>query len=441
MKKIGIIGTGYVGLVTGTCFAELGNSVVCLDNDQRKIDVLRRGEAPFFEPQLLEMIVRNQHAGRLSFSSDVEAGVKASDIIFIAVGTPMGEDGNADLSAVRAVAATIGRALNGPKIVVSKSTVPVETGELVSSIIAENCGEHYQVDVVSNPEFLREGSAVADFMQPDRIVVGTGSAEAEAVMRDLYAPLDAPFVVTNVRTSEMIKYAANAFLATKISFMNEIANICELVDVDVKAVGRGIGFDHRIGTQFMSPGIGYGGSCFPKDVRALEKIAHGRNYDATILRSVEAVNRAQIQRTYTKIEKALGGSVEGKSIGVLGLAFKPNTDDVRESPPIHLIDLFLAAGASVRAHDPIARESARAKTLGEITYCDQLYEAIDEVDVLLLATEWNEYKNIDFRMVRKLMRGNVVFDGRNIFDPEKVVAEGLRYIGVGRSKNPSLVPA
>ncbi len=440
MKQIAIIGTGYVGLVTGTCFAELGNSVVCLDNDAQKIAVLKRGEAPFFEPQLLEMIVRNQHAGRLSFSNDVEAGVRNSEIVFIAVGTPMGADGNADLSAVRAVAATIGRALNGPKIVVSKSTVPVETGEMVSSIIAENASESHQVDVVSNPEFLREGSAVSDFMQPDRIVVGTGSQQAEAVMRDLYAPLDAPFVVTNVRTSEMIKYAANAFLATKISFMNEIANICELVDVDVKAVGRGIGFDHRIGTQFMSPGIGYGGSCFPKDVRALEKIADGRSYDATLLRSVETVNRGQIQRTFGKIEKALGGSVSGKSIGVLGLAFKPNTDDVREAPALHVIDLLIKAGASVRAHDPIAVEPAKREAGNTIAYCDQLYEAIDEVDVLLLATEWNEYKNIDFRMVRKLMRGNVVFDGRNIFDPEKVVAEGLRYIGVGRAKEPALVP-
>jgi UDPglucose 6-dehydrogenase len=437
MRQIAIIGTGYVGLVTGTCFAELGNTVVCLDNDERKIGVLRRGQAPFFEPQLLEMIVRNQHAGRLSFSSDVEAGVQASEIIFIAVGTPMSDDGNADLSAVRSVAATIGRALNGPKIVVSKSTVPVETGELVSAIIAENAVGEHQVDVVSNPEFLREGSAVSDFMQPDRIVVGTSSAQAEAVMRDLYAALDAPFVITDVRTSEMIKYAANAFLATKISFMNEIANICELVDVDVKSVGRGIGFDHRIGTQFMNPGIGYGGSCFPKDVRALEKIADGRNYDATLLRSVETVNRGQIKRTFAKIEQALGGSVDGKTVGVLGLAFKPNTDDVREAPAIHLIDLLVRSGATVNAHDPIAIDGARAEAGDDITYCVQMYEAINECDVLLLATEWNEYKNIDFRMVRKLMRGNVVFDGRNIFDPEKVVGEGLRYIGVGRSKEPS----
>jgi UDPglucose 6-dehydrogenase len=407
----------------------------------RKISALKRGEPPFFEPQLMEMVVRNQHAGRLSFSNDVEQGVRDSEIIFIAVGTPMGADGNADLAAVRAVAATIGRALNGPKIVVSKSTVPVETGEMVSSIIAENSSEYFHVDVVSNPEFLREGSAVADFMKPDRVVVGTNSAAAVAAMRDLYAPLDAPIVVTDVRTSEMIKYAANAFLATKISFMNEIANICELVNVDVKAVGRGIGFDHRIGTQFMSPGIGYGGSCFPKDVRALEQIAHSRHYDAALLRSVEAVNRAQINRTFEKIESALGGSVQDKTIGVLGLAFKPNTDDVREAPALHLIDRFIKAGASVFAHDPIAMEAAGTHYGNGITYCAQLYEAVHECDMLLLATEWNEYKNIDFRLVRKLMRGTVVFDGRNIFDPDKVVAHGLRYIGVGRSKEPAFVHA
>ena len=259
MRDIAIIGTGYVGLVTGTCFAELGHQVVCLDNDQSKIDRLGHGELPFFEPSLLEMVLRNQQAQRLSFSSDIHAGIQSAEIIFIAVGTPMGADGNADLGAVRAVAREIGRALNGPKIVVSKSTVPVETGELISSIIKEHSAEKHQVMVVSNPEFLREGSAVSDFMQPDRIVIGTSDAEAERAMRDLYASLDAPFVVTDVRTSEMIKYAANAFLATKISFINEIANICELVGVDVKAVGRGIGFDHRIGTQFLNPGIGYGG--------------------------------------------------------------------------------------------------------------------------------------------------------------------------------------
>jgi UDPglucose 6-dehydrogenase len=440
MKRIAVIGTGYVGLVTGTCFAELGNTVICLDNDERKIDTLRAGQAPFYEPQMLEMIVRNQHAGRLTFSSDVASGVRDSEIIFIAVGTPMGDDGHADLSAVRAVAKAIGQALNGPKIVVSKSTVPVETGELVSSIISENSTESYQVDVVSNPEFLREGSAVSDFMQPDRVVIGTSSTDAEAVMRDLYRSLDAPMVVTNVRTSEMIKYAANAFLATKISFMNEIANICELVDVDVKAVGKGIGFDHRIGTQFMNPGIGYGGSCFPKDVRALEKIAAGRHYDASLLRAVEVINKQQIGFTFAKLMAALGGDANGKTVGVLGMAFKPNTDDVREAPAIYLIEKLLAAGASIRAHDPIAMDAVKKELGGKIVYCDQLYEALHDCDAVLLATEWNEYKNIDFAMVRKLMRGNTIIDGRNLFDSDIVTGAGLEYVGVGRNQASALKP-
>jgi UDPglucose 6-dehydrogenase len=440
-RRIAIVGTGYVGLVTGTCLAEFGNSVVCLDNDSSKIATLRRGELPFFEPQLLEMMVSNHHAGKLSFSEDVEGGVRDAAIVFIAVGTPLRHDDDVvDLSAIREVAATIGRELNGPKIVVVKSTVPVETSEMVAAMIAQNSLGRHCVDVVSNPEFLREGSAVTDFMHPSRIVIGTSSPQAEAVMRDLYAPLDAPFVVTDGRTSEMIKYAANAFLATKVSFMNEIANICELVDVDVKAVGSGIGYDHRIGSHFMSPGIGYGGSCFPKDVLALERMAHGRGYDAALLRSVETVNRAQVTRIRAKIEKALGGSLEGKTVCVLGLAFKPNTSDVREAPGLHLIDMFLRHGASVAAHDPIpiTIEGARAKTGDGVRYCSQMYEAINGCDVLLLATEWDEYKNINFRMVRKLMRGNIVFDGRNIFDADEVVMEGLRYVGVGRAKEPAL---
>ena len=438
LRRIAIVGTGYVGLVTGTCLAELGNSVTCLDNDGSKIATLRRGEVPFFEPDLLELIVSNHHAGRLAFSDEVEAGIRDAGLIFIAVGTPMRHDDNADLSAIWDVAATIGRELNGPKLVVIKSTVPVETCEMVAAIIAENAAKAHRVDVVSNPEFLREGSAVADFMHPDRIVIGTSNPHAEAIVRELYEPLDAPFVTTDVRTSEMIKYAANAFLATKVSFMNEIANICELVNVDVKAVARGIGFDHRIGAQFMSPGIGYGGSCFPKDLRALERTAHGRNYEATLLRAVESVNRAQVHRTLAKIEKALGGSVEGKKVCVLGLAFKPNTSDIRESPALNLIDLLVKARAVIAAHDPIAIEAARERIAGDVAYCGQMYEAINGCDVLVLATEWGEYKGINFRMVRKLMRGNLVVDGRNAFEADDVVREGLRYLGVGRSKETTL---
>lgn len=440
-RRVAVVGAGYVGLVTGACLAQLGNSVVCLDNDARKIAALLRGELPFYEPHLHEMIASNHHAGRLSFSEDIERGVRDSGIVFIAVGTPKDHDDNADLSSIWDTAATIARDLIGPKIIVLKSTVPVETSEMFSAIIAENAVNPHQVDVVSNPEFLREGSAIADFMHPDRIVIGTSSPQAEAIMRDLYAPLDAPFVITDVRTSEMIKYAANAFLATKISFMNEIANICELVGVDVKAVAKGIGLDRRIGTHNMSPGIGYGGSCFPKDLRALERTADGRSYDAALLRSVDSVNRAQVPRALARIEEAVGGSVEGKTVCVLGLAFKPNTSDVRDAPALHLVEALLRSGATVTAHDPIAIEGARAKTGADVRYCSQMYEAIDGCDVLVLATEWDEYTRINFRMVRKLMRGNVVFDGRNIFDAGEVAMEGLRYIGVGRAQEPAAAPS
>lgn len=434
MKRIAVIGAGYVGLVTGTCFAELGESVVCLDNNESKIEGLRGGRAPFYEPQLEEMIARNQRAGRLAFSSDLQSGIRGAEVIFIAVDTPVSPDGTSDLSAVRTVAATIGRALSGPAVIVSKSTVPVETADLIASIVAENSSEVHPVHVVSNPEFLREGSAIADFMRPDRIVIGTNSSEAEASMRDLYRSFDAPILVTDVRTSEMIKLAANAFLATKISFMNEIANICDLVGVDVKDVGRGMGFDHRIGTEFMNPGMGFGGSCLPKDLRALDEIAATRHYEAPLLRAVERVNRRQIDATFVKVVAALDGEVRGKTVGVLGLAFKPDTDDIRGSPALALIERLFAAGATVRAHDPAALAAVRAHFGERIVYCTGLYEALAGSDAIVLATEWNEYKSIDFARARKLMRGATVIDGRNALDPDAVAAAGLGYIGIGRRK-------
>ncbi|BDE07671.1 UDP-glucose 6-dehydrogenase [Vulcanimicrobium alpinum] len=433
MKSIAIIGAGYVGLVTATCFAELGNDVVCVDNNAAKVAGLEAGEIPFYEPSLAEMVTRNTQAKRLGFTTDISAAVRRAEVIFIAVGTPMRSDGHADLSAVRAVAREIGLALDGPKIVVSKSTVPVETGEMISSIIREHAPGDYAVSVVSNPEFLREGSAVSDFLKPDRVVVGCSDATAEAAMRDLYAPLDAPLVVTDVRTSEMIKYAANAFLATKISFINEIANICELLDVDVRAVCAGIGYDQRIGTKFLNPGIGYGGSCFPKDVRALEQLAVERDYPAPLLHSVELVNRRQVERTVMKFERELGG-LNGKTIAVLGLAFKPNTDDVRDAPAIAIIQRLLDRGAKVRAHDPIANAAA-AQVLGpNVALHDTMYDAVEGADALLLATEWNEFRSLDFTRCAKAMRGDLILDGRNIFEPEKVRAAGLRYLGVGRVK-------
>jgi UDPglucose 6-dehydrogenase len=433
MKSIAIVGAGYVGLVTATCFSELGNTVVCVDNDPAKIERLEAGEIPFFEPSLAEMVARNVQAKRLSFTIDIASAVRQNEIIFIAVGTPMRADGHADLAAVRAVARDIGLALDGPKIVVSKSTVPVETGEMISSIIREYARGGHPVNVVSNPEFLREGSAVADFLRPDRVVIGTNDPEAARAMRDLYAPIDAPMVVTDVRTSEMIKYAANAFLATKISFINEIANICELLDVDVRAVCRGIGYDQRIGTKFLNPGIGYGGSCFPKDVRALEQLAVERDYPAPLLHAVELVNRHQVERTVLKFERELGG-LAGRIIAVLGLAFKPDTDDVRDAPALAIIQRLLDRGAAVRAHDPVANRAAAASLGKDIVFHDDMYGTVDGADAILLATEWNEFRTLDFARCAQTMRGDLIVDGRNIFDPEKVRAAGLRYLGVGRVK-------
>jgi UDPglucose 6-dehydrogenase len=440
MRKIAVVGAGYVGLVTATCLAELGNAVVCIDNDPAKIERLAAGEVPFYEPSLSEMVVRNAQAGRLSFSLEIAGHVRACDIVFIAVGTPMRSDGHADLAAVRAVARDIGRALDGPVLVVSKSTVPVETSELISSIIREHGGPDHHVTVVSNPEFLREGSAVADFMKPDRIVIGTADAHAERVMRDLYAPLDAPIVVTDVRTAEMIKYAANAFLATKISFINEIAGICELLDVDVRAVCRGIGYDRRIGTHFLNPGIGYGGSCFPKDLRALEQLAVERDHEAPLLHAVGLVNRRQVERTVMKLDRWLGG-LPGRVVAVLGLAFKPDTDDLREAPALAIIERLLDRRAEVRAHDPVANAAARAMLGERVELCSDMYGAIEGADAVLLATEWNHFRALDLARCAKAMRGDLVVDGRNALDPEKAAAAGLRYVGVGRAKRDGGVTA
>lgn len=431
MKRIAIVGAGYVGLVTATCFAELGNSVVCIDIDAAKVGMLQSGQPPFFEPALGEMMGRNIAAKRLSFTTDLAQAIADNEMIFIAVGTPMRADGHADLSAVRAVAREIGLALNGPKIVVSKSTVPVETGEMIRSIILEHAKVAHAVSVVSNPEFLREGSAVADFLKPDRVVIGTNDSSAERAMRDLYAPLDAPIMVTDVRTSEMIKYAANAFLATKISFVNEIANICELLDVDVRAVCVGIGYDQRIGTKFMNPGIGYGGSCFPKDVRALEQLAVERDYPAPLLHAVELVNRRQVERTVMKFERELGG-LAGKVIAVLGLAFKPNTDDIRDSPAIAILQRLIDRGAVIRTHDPIANDVAQVLLGTSVSFHTDMYDAISGTDAVLLATEWNEFRALDFERCAGIMRGDLILDGRNIFDPQKVRDAKLRYLGIGR---------
>jgi UDPglucose 6-dehydrogenase len=431
MRKIAVIGTGYVGLVTGTCFAELGNRVACIDTDAAKIEQLEKGKIPFFEPGLHELVLRNRHSGRLTFHRSAAEGLAGSEVDFIAVGTPMGSDGRADLSFVRAAARDIAVHLDSDKIIVNKSTVPVETGDLVAAIVREHNASEFKVTVVSNPEFLREGSAISDFMQPDRIVLGSSDDSSAALMRELYEPLGAPILHTDVRTAEMIKYTANAFLATKISFINLIANICDEVGADIKDVVAGAGGDRRIGTAFFQAGLGFGGSCFPKDVMALARIAEASSVDPLILAQVLEINEKQVTRVVARLRERLG-TLEGKRIGVFGLAFKANTDDIRESPAVRLVAQLLEAGAQMRVHDPVARETARA-TLGDgVTYVKSSYEAVDDADAIVVATDWNEYKQIDFAIVKKLMRGRIVYDARNIYDPERVTAMGLEYIGVGR---------
>lgn len=435
MRLICVIGTGYVGLVTGACLAELGNQVTCIDTDVEKIELLKDGKVPFFEPGLEELVGRNKRADRLHFTSS-PAAIADAEVIFIAVGTPPDEKGHADLRYVRSAAKTIANHLHSgdKKIVVNKSTVPVETGDLVVSIIREDSPYAESISVVSNPEFLREGNAIADFMEPDRIVLGVHDEASAVVMKELYSPLSAPVIVTDVRTAEMIKYTANAFLATKISFINEIAGVCQRVGANVRDVIIGAGMDRRIGTAFLNPGLGFGGSCFPKDVAALAHIAEKNNVRPTILRAILQVNDEQICRCVERIEEALT-SLNGKHVAVLGLSFKPNTDDVRQSPAVRLINALLQEGASVHAHDPEAIETAR-RVLGErIKYHENVYESLKNADALVIATDWNEYKQIDLELASKIMRGRVLFDGRNIYDPETVTAEGFDYCAVGHASN------
>jgi UDPglucose 6-dehydrogenase len=431
MRHIAVIGTGYVGLVTGACFAQLGNIVVCLDVEPSRIESLQRGTVPFFEPGLQELVLRNLHSGRLSFTSGAAEGLRGSEIVFIAVGTPMGSDGHADLAQVRSAAMDIALHLDREKIVVNKSTVPVETGDLVSALIREHKRVDHRVMVVSNPEFLREGSAIADFMRPDRIVIGAGDSEAVESMKELYAPLEAPVIVTDIRTAEMIKYTANAFLATKISFTNEIANICEQVGADVKDVVLGVGADKRIGSAFMNAGLGFGGSCFPKDLVALSRIAEAVGVDPQILSATISVNQRQIERCIEAV-RTMAGTLRGTQIGLLGLAFKPDTDDIRDSQAIALAQGLIAAGAIVTAHDPVANGNTRAQHGEIMKYVDSPYETANDADLLIVATDWSEYKQIDLIILKKLMRHARLFDARNIYDPAKIIEAGFIYRGVGR---------
>jgi UDPglucose 6-dehydrogenase len=428
--RVAVVGTGYVGLVTGACFADLGNEVVCADIDERKIEMLRGGEIPIFEPGLEEKVRINSRVGRLTFTADVAEAVQKSKIIFIAVGTPPGPTGEADLSQVRAVAATIGEAMDGYRVVVNKSTVPVGTGDVVSQIIAEKSGGAHPHDVVSNPEFLREGSAIHDFMQPDRVVIGCSNPAAGEMVAELYAPLNAPIIVTDVLSAEMIKYTSNAFLALKISFINEIANICERVGADVREVVAGVTKDHRINPAFFGAGVGYGGSCFPKDTLALVDIASKAGYDFKILKAVVDVNEVQRDLFVEKIVERLG-DLKGKKIAVWGLSFKPNTDDIRESPALDIIRRLLAAGATVAAFDPVAMP-ASAEVLPEVEYVDDAYAAAEGADALAVVTDWNEFKEANFKGLAKAMRRPLIFDGRNVYDPLKVEAAGIEYEGIGR---------
>ena len=432
--KIAVVGTGYVGLVLGACLAENGNDVICVDKDAAKIATLEQGRMPIYEPGLEEMVRRNHGDERLSFTTELPAAVQAAEIVFIAVGTPQGEDGSADLTHVLDVAAAIGRAMNKYTVVVDKSTVPVGTAKRVHAVIAKETTQPFSV--VSNPEFLKQGAAVEDFMKPDRVVIGVdpGDDRAAALMKELYGPFTrtgAPIMMMDTASAELCKYAANSILASRISFMNEVANMCELVGADVDQVRRAIGADRRIGSSFLFPGVGYGGSCFPKDVKALIKSARDHGYDFKILHAVEAANHAQKERLVAKM-LAYFGSLKGKTIAVWGLAFKPRTDDMREAPAIVIIEGLLAQGASVRAYDPEATRTARNVFGDRITFCEKSYDALAGADALAVVTEWNTFREPEFAKMRELMRSPVVFDGRNIYSPENMRTLGFTYFSIGR---------
>ncbi|MDB5313620.1 MAG: tuaD [Gemmataceae bacterium] len=440
--KVAVIGTGYVGLVTGTCFAESGNDVVCVDNNAKKVQTLNENRLPIYEPGLLELVLRNKDDGRLSFTTDLATAVRAARLIFIAVGTPQSEQGDADLTAVFAVADAIAAALKdvppgpaGARVVVTKSTVPVGTNAKVAERLAAKGAAH--VDVASNPEFLKEGAAIDDFMKPDRVVVGVRKPEVGEVLRELYAPFlrtERPFLVMTPESAEMTKYAANAMLATKISFINEMANLCDRLSADINDVRKGMGHDQRIGFQFLFPGPGYGGSCFPKDIEAI--IAMGRRTDLPLrlMQAVDAVNDEQKQVLFEKVRRHFGAGLAGKTLALWGLAFKPRTDDIREAPALTLIDSLLAVGANVRVHDPEAMENVKAIYGPKLYYADRPYGALEGADGLVIVTEWAEFRNPDFELIRRLMKSHVIFDGRNIYDERTMAQTGFTYYGIGRGK-------
>ena len=432
--RIAMIGTGYVGLVSGACFSEFGVSVSCVDQDAAKIASLQRGEMPIYEPGLAALVAANVAAGRLSFTTDLAAGVTDADAVFIAVGTPSRRgDGHADLSYVFAAAEAIGRALRGPAVVVTKSTVPVGTGYQVAAILRGNRAKG-GIEVAANPEFLREGSAITDFMRPDRVVIGADSERARVVLRQLYRPLyliETPMLFTDVATAELIKYAANAFLATKVTFINEIADLCETLGADVQDVARGIGLDGRIGRKFLHAGPGFGGSCFPKDCRALVRTAGEAGGGLAIVETVLRVNEARKRRMADKIAVACGGNLAGKSLAVLGLTFKPNTDDMRDAPSLEILPRLIAAGARIRAFDPEGMDEAK-KLIPELVYCRDAYQTMEGADALILLTEWNEFRGLDLGRVMDLLASPLVIDLRNIYQPQEMAAAGFSYLSIGR---------
>ncbi len=438
--RIAVIGTGYVGLVTGACLAEFGMFVTCVDIDEKKIERLKRGEIPIYEPGLEDIVAKNVKEGRLFFTTNTAEAVKNNLVIFIAVGTPSGEDGSADLRYVDQAAKDIATNLNGYKVIVNKSTVPVGTGQRVKGIIKSIAGEHVRFDVVSNPEFLREGAAVNDFLRPDRIVIGAESEEAIAIMKDVYSAHylnEAPFVITNIETAEMIKYASNAFLALKVTFINEVANLCEYVGADVHKVAKAMGMDGRIGPKFLHPGPGYGGSCFPKDTRALSYIARSKGYNFQIVDTVIKVNEEQKLRMVDKILRLMklekGENVlKGLRFAVLGLAFKPNTDDMRESPSITIINELLKMGAEVHVFDPEAMNNAKEYFGDKVCYCKGEYETVKDADCLVIVTEWNQFRKLDMEKIGSMMKQKNLADLRNIYDPAKMKSLGFNYTSVGR---------
>jgi UDPglucose 6-dehydrogenase len=431
--KIAVIGTGYVGLVTGTCFAESGNDVICIDKDVRKVQMLEQGRLPIYEPGLLELVQRNRREGRLVFTTELKAGIGPAQLVFIAVGTPQSHDGSADLATLWDVTEALAEHINGPKTVVVKSTVPVGTNRSVHERLTAKA--KFPVDVASNPEFLKEGAAIDDCMKPDRVVVGVRRPEVAAALHELYAPFlrtERPFLVMSPESAEMTKYAANAMLATKISFINEMANLCERMGADINDVRRGIGHDARIGFQFLFPGAGYGGSCFPKDIRAIMSMSKQLGVTAPIMDAVDSVNEAQKQVLVRKVRQHYGEALRDKTLAVWGLAFKPRTDDVREAPALVFVDAMLADGVRLRVHDPEAMANVRATHGDRLVYCDRPYGALEGADGLVIVTEWQEFRNPDFEVMRRLLREKVIFDGRNLYDPKTPSGFGFTYHSIGR---------